>query len=236
MKKPLLFIAPAIMMWINTPLFSQLKDIEGNTYQVTEYQQATWMKENLRVTKLNDGTPIRMVKDNKEFLETKEPAFAWYKNDPELGKKYGGLYNWYAVNSGKLCPKGWHVADDDEWMILEVWILGMPEEAASEIGDRGTNQGITIRHPSAWNEKYEVDPSGFDALPAGLRADDGSFLQGNELKGGLAMNFTTVFWASTPYENGNAWTRSVHGTEKTIGRYPAAYNRGHSVRCVKDYQ
>jgi uncharacterized protein (TIGR02145 family) len=215
------------------PAFSQVKDIDGNSYRITEYQQGTWMMENLKTTKLSDGTPIKMIKDDKEFAEAKVPAFAWYKNDPQLGKKYGGLYNWYAVNTGKLCPTGYHVPNDDEWMILEVWILGMSDEDVSNDGDRGTDQGLKLRHPTEWNEKYAVEPSGFDALPAGLRADDGSFLEGKD-GSNMSMHFGTYFWTSTDAERGMAYMRSTGGFDKTILKVPAGYSRGHSVRCVKD--
>lgn len=232
MKKKL-FTIPAIIIWMAMPVFSQLKDIDGNTYKTSEYQQGTWMMENLKSTKLNDGTPIRMVKDDKAFIEMKEPALAWYNNDPALGKKFGGLYNWYAVKTGKLCPAGWHVASDDEWMILEVWILGMSDEDVSNVGDRGTDQGLKIRHATGWNKKYPAEPSGIDVLPAGLRADDGSFMEGND-GDQMSMIFGAAFWTSTEDERNNAWIRSIHGDEKTIMRIPASYTRGHSVRCVKD--
>ncbi|MDR0517799.1 MAG: fibrobacter succinogenes major paralogous domain-containing protein, partial [Fibromonadaceae bacterium] len=34
------------------------------------------------------------------------------------------LYNWYAVNTGKLAPKGWHIPSDEEWKILADYLGG----------------------------------------------------------------------------------------------------------------
>ena len=34
---------------------------------------------------------------------------------------YGRLYNWYAVDDARgLCPSGWHVPTDGEFMTLEM--------------------------------------------------------------------------------------------------------------------
>jgi hypothetical protein len=70
-----------------------------------------WSKEDLNVTTFNDGTPIPVVEDNKEWKNLKTPAMCYYDND----KSKTVLYNWYAVKTGKLAPKGWHVATDEEW-------------------------------------------------------------------------------------------------------------------------
>jgi uncharacterized protein (TIGR02145 family) len=236
MKKAILFLVLFLLMSNTIVSYSQVTDIDGNKYATTGFVQMIWMTENLKTTRLNDGTPIKMVKGEEEFAAMKEPAFSWYKNDPALGKKYGGLYNFYAVKTGKLCPKGWHVSNDDEWMILEGWALGMKEEDVLNVGDRGTDQGMKLRHPQAWKiEDYNVDPSGFNALPGGLRGDDGSFIEGND-GDRLTMNMGAYFWTSTEYEESknNAWERQIRGEEKTILRIPCSFNRGQSVRCVKD--
>jgi len=234
MKIKILISICVLMAAIPIISYSQVNDIDGNKYSTFTPVQMTWMAENLKTTRLNDGTPIKMVEGNDEFIAMKEPAFSWYNNDTAMGKKYGALYNWYAVKTGKLCPLGWHVSNDDEWMIFEVWTLGMAEEEASTVGDRGTDQGIKLKHNAGWKIKnYPVEPSGFAALPAGLRADDGSFLDGND-GGILSLNFGAYFWTSTGDEKNRAYGRSTMASEKTILRIPYSLNRGHSVRWVKD--
>ena len=39
------------------------------------------------------------------------------------------MYDWYAVNTGKLCPTGWHVPSDEEFKQLEM-SLGMSRASA----------------------------------------------------------------------------------------------------------
>ena len=47
------------------------------------------------------------------------PAWCYYENNPQLGKEYGKLYNYYAVTSLKgLAPEDWHIANEEDWQIL----------------------------------------------------------------------------------------------------------------------
>ena len=75
-------------------------------------------KEDLRVTKFNDGTPIPLVTDKKEWRNLETPAMCYYANEPSTGI---ALYNWWAVNTGKLAPKGWHVPTDEEMKYMNVY-------------------------------------------------------------------------------------------------------------------
>jgi uncharacterized protein (TIGR02145 family) len=33
------------------------------------------------------------------------------------------MNNWFSVNTGKLCPAGWHVPSDAEWIQLEDYLI-----------------------------------------------------------------------------------------------------------------
>ena len=63
----------------------------------------------------------------------------------EYLNSYGRLYNWYAVDDARgLCPSGWHVPTDEEFMTLEME-LGMSESEANDTGWRGTDQGTQMK-------------------------------------------------------------------------------------------
>lgn len=72
--------------------------------------------------KFANGDPITEAKTDKEWKEEGDNgklAWCYYNNDPENGKRYRKLYNWYAVNDPRgLCPDSWHVARHDKWMAL----------------------------------------------------------------------------------------------------------------------
>ena len=71
------------------------------------------------------------------------------------------LYNWYAVNTGKLCPEGWHVPTDDEWTILTDY-LGGKSVAGGKLKETGTSHWLSP-NTGATNE------TGFTGLPTGYR-------------------------------------------------------------------
>lgn len=86
-------------------------DIEGNVYRTIAVGGCEWTVENLRTTTYNDGTDIPLVADSGAWAGATAPGYCFYHNeaDPDSVRKRGALYNWHAVNSGKLAPAGWHV-------------------------------------------------------------------------------------------------------------------------------
>jgi len=81
-----------------------VKDIDGNIYKTVTIGDHIWMAENLKTTRYNDGSNIPLVTDNQQWQEY-EQAFSWYNNNEAKNKsEYGALYNWYTINTNKLCP------------------------------------------------------------------------------------------------------------------------------------
>lgn len=96
----------------------KLSDCEGNQYSVIKIGTQTWMKENLRTSKYNDCTDIPLVTNDAEWISLTTPAYCWYNNDISNKDTYGLLYNGYTIQTGKLCPTGWHVPTLDDCRIL----------------------------------------------------------------------------------------------------------------------
>jgi uncharacterized protein (TIGR02145 family) len=194
-------------------------DIEGNVYPVIVIGAQTWMAENLRTTKYNDNTDIPLVTDNSGWIALTTPGYCWYNNDMATFKNtYGGIYNFYAVNTGKLCPSGWHVPSDDEFTTLTNFLGGI-NVAGGKIKEAGTNHW-TSPNTGATNE------SGFTALPGGQRDESANFI-------GLGLN--GVWWTSTPYNSLKPWYRSLGSNVSTIFVGNGSLNiRGFSVRCLRN--
>ncbi|MHC1730671.1 MAG: FISUMP domain-containing protein [Bacteroidales bacterium] len=87
-------------------------------YKTIRIGNQTWMSENLDSKVLNDGTPIKIITDGKTWSELALPGYCFYENKSNNEVTYGILYNWHAVESGKLCPVGWHMPNIDEWQSL----------------------------------------------------------------------------------------------------------------------
>jgi len=196
---------------------SNLIDNEGNSYIVVKIGNQFWMAENLKSTKFNDGTKIPLVSDYKVWCSLFSPGYCWYFNDEGNYKTdYGALYNWYTVNTDKLCPLGWHVPRAEEWMIL-LDNVGKKEGGGKlkKIGNQywmSPNKGAT-------------NATGFTALPGGSRGSLGSFFD-EGLRG--------YWWSSTELDEANAW-HSVMGYSSNEATGNSDHKKsGLSVRCVKD--
>ena len=118
-------------------------DIDGNTYKSVTIGTQEWMTENLRTSKYSDGTSIPNVTSNSDWESLSTGAWSHYDNDSsQYEATYGKLYNWYAVETGKLCPTGWHVPTDAEWTVLTDYLTAN--------GHNGT-EGTALKATSGWN-------------------------------------------------------------------------------------
>jgi uncharacterized protein (TIGR02145 family) len=195
-----------------------IKDIDGNVYHIVKIGTQVWMIENLKTTTFNDGTSVPQVTDNSEWGNLSFSGFCWYDNDSISYKNtYGALYNWNAVNSGKLAPIGWHIASDDDWTTLTTY-LGGDSVAGGKLKEKGTSHWA-VPNSGATNE------SGFTGIPAGYRNMDGEFAEI-----GQSLNL----WSSTHATTDNDYFRGIGYNTKSVSRN--AYNKkyGFSVRCVRD--
>lgn len=198
-----------------------VKDIDGNVYNVVQIGNQCWMKENLKVSRYRDGTSITTNLIDSIWEITTNGAYAYPNNNIANNNIYGKLYNWYAVNTGKLAPAGWHVPSYGEWVLLVAQLGG--ELVA------GDKMKSTSSLWTPYSGIINTDSSGFSALPAGVRS--GSILSGGFY--GLGQN--AVFWSSTERYIDAAWVRSLHYLDS--GAYSEDdhfKNYGLSVRCVKD--
>jgi len=205
---------------------------DGITYKTVKIGDQVWMAENLRATTYNDGTEIPLVTDNSAWDELLSPGYCWYNNDQSTyGNTYGALYNWYTVETEKLCPIGWHIPSDYEWNTLEI-ALGMPQSEIYETGFRGTDHGSQLAgNVDLWNDgvlkdNSEFGTSGFDALPGGKR----------NFSNGIFENIgqTGNWWSSSNSDYSYAYYRTLYNSESGVRRFDYFKTFGFSVRCVKD--
>lgn len=190
-------------------------DIEGNVYQTVTINGQVWMAENLKTTKYNDGTFIPNVTGNTTWLQLTSGAFCWCYNDINNKSTYGALYNWFAVNSRKLCPEGWHVPGDDEWTLLTEYL-----------GGEGVAGG-KMKSTTGWNSPNTgaTDSSRFSALPGGYRFGSGEF---------TGLGDYGVWWSKTENSGSFVLCRSLNYNSAFVYRINYSKESGFSVRCVKD--
>ena len=181
------------------PISTEFKSITIGTQQ--------WMTENLDVGVFRNGEPIPEAKTNDQWeaaYKNEKAAWCYYDNNPSNGKRFGRLYNWYAVNDPRgLAPAGWHVPTDKEWQTLTDQ-LGGQSVAFSKL----------------------KSSSGFFALPGGERYyKDCSFYKIDEIG---------FWWSATKEDTYNAWYLALHFGLSQVGRDNGGMNTGFAVRCVKN--
>jgi len=221
-KKITLILTTIMCLTLSRPHAQTVKDVEGNIYPVVTIGTQVWMAENLRTTKFNDGTPIPLIKGESDWAvlhgQLNKPAFSWYNDDAKIDKGvYGGLYNWWAVKSNKLCPKDWHVPKDDEWAVLTNF-LGGDTIAGGKLKATGNAHWLDP-NTGATNETK------FNALPGGYHSFLGPYLY----KGAVSY-----FWTSTEYDLHNSYFRLLYSDYTNVLRNFLYNTSGFCVRCVQD--
>jgi len=204
---------------------------EIDTVSVVQIGDQIWMKYNLNVIKLNDGSDISLVTDNSLWSNS-SPSCCYYNND-EKYSKYGLLYNYYTVESNKICPDGFKVPSDNDWKQLETY-LGIDLSSLNKWLHRGTIEGGMLKEKSLnyWYEpnSHATDEYGFSALPGGMRYYNGQFEADNP-----SYKQVGVYWSSSlDNQTGLPIYRSLSPTLGSILRYRHSKNMGFSIRCIKN--
>ena len=203
---------------IDTTTNSTITDVDGNVYTSVTIGTQEWMVENLRTSKYSDGTSIPNVIGNTDWYKLSTGAWCNYDNGSSNDATYGKLYNWYAVETGKLCPTGWHVPTDAEWTVLTNYL--------SANGHNGFTEGTALKATSGWVSGNGTDDYGWLGLPGGGRIHDNGYFFGIGGNGN--------WWSSSQYNTSIAWTRSLKFDYDYVIRYSNNKKNGFSVRCLRD--
>jgi len=191
----------------NKPQGTFIDPRDGQTYNTIRIGDQTWFAENLNY----------------------EVEDSWcYEKDPGNCETYGRLYSWLAMMQGGsssndvpsgvqgVCPDGWHMPGDAEWMILCEFIGG------------SSTAGLKLKSLSGWYENgHGADEYGFTALPAGLCRPD----QPMEF---IEMGHSANFWTCTEDDAWRAYRHNLRYNSDADNRGWTSKELGLSVRCVKN--
>lgn len=199
----------------------QLKDYDGNTYNVVRIGNLCWMKENLRTTCYADGEKV-------DFERTGSIVT-------------GYLYTWnvakgYERGKQGICPDGWYLPSDWEWQQMEIAAYAVDRPSADKMGGRGDGAyKLCSNENDAWTEGYtsnyyssspyypvgKCNSTGFSALPT----EEVFFL-------GVSVGKGANFWTATEFDKNYALIRHLENDSKSIFRRKEKKLNTYSVRCV----
>ncbi|MEM9621843.1 MAG: fibrobacter succinogenes major paralogous domain-containing protein [Pseudomonadota bacterium] len=220
-----LFLLPAFAERVEGQVLSNpvcadsVVDIDGHQYRGIQIGDQCWLDSNLKVLRYRDGTPI----SGALFFDL---------------TGHGGLYRFtHVTHPSGICPSGWKVPSDAEFMQLEI-AVGMSAgqaQASGWRGEQGDSRVLKIYDTAyRWTdlERSRVNASGFSFTPSG--AGFNGRISGENRFGDL--------WTSTEHSAELAWYRSVfwisvtspfRGDVHKVRRDPVAKEWAFSVRCVK---
>jgi uncharacterized protein (TIGR02145 family) len=119
-----------------------------------------------------------------------------------------------------LCPNGYHIPSDVEWMLFEM-ALGMPKEDLTKYGEFETTRGASANVAKLMVEKHGFEYGGYASI-------NGTFSQLDE---------AGVYWSSTigtDSKGDYVWVRQVDASYTGVVRYKHYEKSGLSIRCFKD--
>jgi uncharacterized protein (TIGR02145 family) len=195
----------------------RVKDRDGNIYKIVKTGKQKWMSENLAVSHFRNGDTIPEARSDDEWEKygnDGKPAWCYEENNPVRGKKYGKLYNWYAVSDPRgLAPDGWHVPSDEEYIKLTNNMGGLLFAA------------LKMRTNGLTGEGNKDTGNDFKWPAGGTRNNHGQFY-------GLGSN--GYWWSSTEFNSSKAWIRILDYLQCYVNSPSFSKKYGLSVRCIKD--
>jgi len=218
-NKVYLMVIAIITVAMNS--FAQTADKDGNTYTTVTIGTQLWLAENLNVTRFRNGDTIPEAGTSAEWEKAgtqRKPAWCYYDNDPKNGKKYGKLYNWWAVNDPRgLAPEGWHIPKIEEWTKLCNFLGKKYKYDFNKV----------MKATSGWNDDGNgTNKSGFAGLPGGYRNFFGGTSNG--------IGYYGYWWSSSDSGGYYAFSHTLTYTQTNILGGSQSWACGLSVRCIRD--
>ena len=196
-------------------------DADGNNYSSVVIGAQTWLVENLKTTRYNNGDLIGTTATMTQDITAEvSPKYQWPCNGSETNvADYGRFYTYYTVTDSRgVCPTGWHVPADAEWETMKTF-LGGETPAGTKIKETGTAHW---QGPNA----FATNETGFTARGGGFRQVDGIY---------VSLTITGYFWSTTPGTAPDmAYGQGLHWNDALLLKGGYFRNDGVSVRCLKN--
>ena len=228
-------IQPGNFVWAcNAAQSAPLKEIYNASAEITgpvKIGNQVWTSTNLNVSTYRNGEQIYYAANQKEWEKVSRemiPAYCYLNFDSNNEKKYGKLYNFYAVTDRRgLAPAGWHVPSRNEFLTL-ISALGGEEVAGKKM--RGTT-GWDVKDSYKFAHGNGDNSSGLNLLTNGSAGGD-EYGGGKSFLYGIWLSY---WWSSTTKSSGDSFAYYLDFNKYSEPRV-TDYSKttGCAVRLVKD--
>ncbi|MDA3820303.1 MAG: FISUMP domain-containing protein [Candidatus Delongbacteria bacterium] len=221
-----------------TVFFEDCVDTDGNKYTVVEIVGTIWMAENLRTSKYNNNVPIPNIPDQATWIDLTTGGRCYCAYDSaSYASTYGALYNFAAVNSGNLCPTGWHVPSKTEF---EDMIIALQNNEYNYDGSVDDDNDYTTNNKTAkalcstssWKSSTTEGVPGNEDYPSYRNRSGFSVIAAGENAG--FEEEEADFWSSTELGADNVASLDLVYYLEDAQLSSSVKISGLSVRCVKD--
>lgn len=214
---------------------ASVEDIDGNVYKTVKIESQWWMAENLRVTRYSNGDSLlNFARGTFEFIGDSLGAYTSHGLNPEIIERFGLLYNWLAVDDPRgLCPVGWRVPSDEDWMVLERNVMDVKSWELEMTGWRGSGAGRLKENDTlSWQS-----PNVGACNSTGFTARAGGYAMGVSYNHLYNIGY---WWTSTIHREVDgirrqtAYNRELNFYNDKMSRFYKFTSHAFSVRCVKN--
>jgi uncharacterized protein (TIGR02145 family) len=193
----------------------------GNEVSFTTKEKGT----DSTFTDVRDGKVYRKKRIGEQEWMAENMAYIppsgsfWpYDNNTGLVSTYGYLYHWSTALN--VCPDGWHLPNDEEWTVLNLFLGDSPGGKLKATGTLEDGNGFWLSPNVA-----ATNTSGFTALPGGIRNPGGTYAD---------IGKVGTWWSSSEANENSAWFRTLLYITGNVSRSQLNKQHGFSVRCIRD--
>lgn len=199
----------------------------GEEYKTVKIGDQCWFAENLKTKKSREEEEVLNIQGSRKWSEDEEGAFGCYDNNMDNCSD-GIFYNFHAVNNYSLCPEGWRVSQDEDWIAMEKYLCNQlgnnnceDKFSSDKLGWRGDDlsQSLLV------NEFNGSNSSGLNISLTGFRNAGGPFMEKEE---------SVYFWSPSQKSNNEyVFARVLEKDRDGIRKIETDKNSGFSIRCVQ---
>jgi uncharacterized protein (TIGR02145 family)/prepilin-type N-terminal cleavage/methylation domain-containing protein len=234
-----------------------VQDRDGNVYNTVQIGNQCWLKQNMKVgTMLTYIFPMRTTRQSNDSVTEK----FCFNNLASNCQTDGAFYEWaeamgiatsyttssysFTGNVQGICPTGFHIPSDAEWLALEQYTLSVIASTATQYPCNYTYSGGIFNRCA---DSAGALPYGAKGVGKSLKAvGKGTYVgAGDDLVGFSAImpglpwiNSWNAgydyYWSSTQETPISARVRGLYDSYSGLQREPYSKIIPYSVRCLKD--